>query len=212
MPRVLILDFDGVIVESNDVKTEAFRELFSRFPEHSEAMMAYHQSHVSVTRFAKFDHLLRLVGGPDDSGLRSYLADEFSRLVSEQMLCVPLVPGAEAFLHKATTKIPVYLASVTPFEELWTTLCRRKLDHWFRGVYGCPPWTKPKAIRDVLDRERVTPEEVLLVGDSAGDQRAALETGIQFLARDSGLSFDNPLPLTFPDMNRLADHLIERLT
>jgi len=207
MLEVLILDFDGVIVESNDVKTEAFRELFSRFPEHSQSMMAYHHTHISVTRFAKFDHLLTLVGRPGDPKLRSELADRFSELVFERMLSVPLVPGADSFLRKMTTKVPVYLASVTPAEELEKILCHRELDHWFRGVYGCPPWTKPKAIVDVLARERVTPEKALLIGDSGGDQRAALETGIRFLARDSGLSFDDPTPRSFPDMNRLGDHL-----
>ena len=211
MLRVLILDFDGVIVESNDIKTEAFEELFGRFPEHSEAMMAYHYAHVSVTRFAKFEHLLTLLGRTGDSGLRADLANDFSQLVSERMLRVPLVPGAESFLRTMTTRLPVYLASVTPAKELGSILRHLGLDHWFRGVYGCPPWTKPKAIADVLNRERVTSKEAMLVGDSAGDQLAALETGIQFLARDSGLAFDDPIPPIFSDMNELGTHLTECL-
>ena len=211
MLRVLILDFDGVIVESNDVKTEAFRELFSRFPGHAEPMMAYHHEHVSVTRFAKFDYLLRRLGKEDDARLRADLAEKFSRLVRERMLEVPLVPGAETFLQRMSAELPVYLASVTPAEELGEILRHRNLLHWFRGVYGCPPWTKPEAILDVLDREQVEPDEALLVGDSAGDQRVAGETGVRFLARNSGLPFDEPIPEQFPDMRRLGEHLAERL-
>lgn len=205
--RVLILDFDGVVIESNDVKTEAFHKVFTRFPEHSEDMMAFHHANVSLSRFAKFKHLQVLMGKTDDDGFLTEIAADFSSSVLEGMDKVPLVTGAELFLGKATKRLPVYLASVTPAEELALILERRKLLHWFRDVYGCPPWTKPDAIRDILVREGIEPEEALLIGDSAGDQRAAQMTGVQFLARNSGLDFDSPLPLTFSDMNEISNYL-----
>ncbi len=207
----MILDFDGVVVESNEVKTEAFRALFSRFPAQAEAMMAWHHAHVSVTRFAKFDHLLSLLDRDGDSELKAELATEFSRLVTTRMLEVPLVPGAESFLADVTPRVPVYLASVTPAEELDWILKARGLRHWFRDVYGSPPWPKAKAILDVLQRERLAPNAAMLIGDSAGDQRAAREAGVEFLARNSGLRFDEPPPPQFPDLTRLAEHLHDRL-
>lgn len=209
--RVLILDFDGVVIESNAVKTEAFHHVFARFPEHAEAMMAFHHARVSLSRFAKFDHLLALMGRADDTALMADIAADFSKRVLEGMMAVPLVQGAETFLRKVTPLLPVYLASVTPAEELAGILAQRGLAHWFRDVYGCPPWTKRDAIRDVLAREGVKPGEALLIGDSAGDQRAAQMTGVDFLARDSGLSFDAPAPLIFPDLNEITQYLDELL-
>jgi phosphoglycolate phosphatase-like HAD superfamily hydrolase len=205
--RVLILDFDGVVIESNDVKKEAFQRVFARFPEHAEVMMAFHHAHVSLSRFAKFEHLLALMGRIDDSVLMEDIAADFSRRVLEKMMPVPLVMGAENFLRKVTQVRPVYLASVTPAEELNLILAQRGLAHWFRDIYGCPPWTKPDAIRDVVAREKVNPGEVLLIGDSAGDQHAAQITGVRFLARDSGLSFDPPAPLTFADLNEIGQYI-----
>lgn len=211
-PRVLVLDFDGVVIESNAVKTEAFRDVFARFPEHCEAMMAYHKSHVSVTRFAKFDQLLERLGRPGDMTLRAEIAADFSRRTLERMMTVPFVPGAEAFLLEMTARLPVYLASVTPAEDLEVILDQRGLRRWFRDVYGCPPWTKADAVRDVLRREECLPDDALLLGDSAGDQRAAAETGVEFLARDSGLPFDEPAPTAiFRDLSAAADYLRLRL-
>ena len=46
MLKILILDFDGVVIESNAVKTDAFDHVFGRFPDHAAAMMAYHHSNV----------------------------------------------------------------------------------------------------------------------------------------------------------------------
>ena len=71
--RVLILDFDGVVIESNAVKTEAFQHVFARFPKYAEAMMAFHHTHVSLSRFAKFKHLLALIGRADDTTLMACL-------------------------------------------------------------------------------------------------------------------------------------------
>jgi phosphoglycolate phosphatase-like HAD superfamily hydrolase len=208
--RVLILDFDGVVIESNDVKTAAFRHVFSRFPEHAEAMMAFHHSHVSLSRFAKFEHLLSLMGREDDTALMADIAAGFSKRILDGMMTVPLVPGTEDFLRKLTQRLPVYLASVTPADELIEILAQRELKQWFRDVYGCPPWTKQDAIQDVLAREAVAPTDALLIGDSAGDQRIARATGVGFLARDSGLVFDEPLPLCFADLNEISEY-IEKL-
>jgi beta-phosphoglucomutase len=210
--RVLVLDFDGVVLDSNDVKTEAFRKVFARFPEHCDAMMTYHHAHVSLSRFAKIDHLLERLGRPGDSVLKAELAESFSRHTLEQLVTVPFVRGAEAFLRDITPRLPVYLASVTPADDLEHILKQRSLRAWFRDVYGCPPWTKPDALRDVLRRESCAPEEALLVGDSAGDQRAAAETGMGFIARDSGLPFDDPPPYQiFPDLSAIASSLRPRL-
>lgn len=205
--RVIIMDFDGVVIESNAVKTEAFHHVFSRFPAYAETMMAFHHAHVSLSRFAKFEQLLGLMGRVGDAALMADIAGDFSSRVIEGILRVPLVPGAESFLGRVTQCLPVYLASVTPAEELALILDRRGLSRWFRGVYGCPPWTKPDAILDVIAREGVKPNEVLLIGDSAGDQRAAKMTGVGFLARASGLSFDAPVPLIFTDFNEITQYL-----
>ena len=209
--RALVLDFDGVVVESNDVKTDAFRDVFSRFPEHSDAMMNFHHAHVSLSRFEKFDHLLERLGKPGDQELRAGLAAEFSRRTIERIVRVPLVAGAETFLQEVTMRVPVYLASVTPAEDLDVILERRGLRTRFNGVYGCPPWTKPAAIRDVLRREQCEPGEAALIGDSAGDQRAAAETGVEFIARDSGLPFEAPPEAVFMDLAGVAAYLKDRL-
>lgn len=211
MLKALILDFDGVVIESNDVKREGFAHVFARFPAHTAAMMDYHHANVSMGRYGKFDHLLGLLGRNGDLALRAEIAAEYSRFVVALLQQVPLVHGAMRFLAEITPRLPVYLASVTPSEELTQTLASRDLGKWFKQVYGCPPWTKPDAVRDVLVREGVGPGDVLLIGDSAGDQRAARATGVQFLARDSGLAFDEPPPLKFRDMYEVLCHLNQAL-
>jgi phosphoglycolate phosphatase-like HAD superfamily hydrolase len=212
--RALILDFDGVILESNGLKTQAFAAVFARFPEHAAAMMEYHHSHVSESRFAKFAHLAHArLGLPPGDRLVDELAAAFSADMLERMQSCPMVQGASEFLTRARRAVPIYLASVTPQQELETILERRGFAEWFVRVYGCPPWTKRGAVIDIVSAAG-GPQGIVFVGDSAGDQRAALAAGVEFVARDSGLPFDDPQPTAFPDLARmeraLAPRLVER--
>ena len=209
--KAVILDFDGVVIESNDLKTQAFGRVFSRFPDHYEAMMAFHHANVFVTRFVKFHHLVvERLGRPEGDPLLDELARDFSRETQARLSEAPLVPGAQAFLERVSAAVPVYLASVTPQQELESLLAARGLSRYFTGIYGCPPWNKPAAIADILAAVGGA-DDVIFVGDSAGDQRAAAATGVEFIARDSGLPFDAPRPRAFPDMAAIAREIETRL-
>jgi phosphoglycolate phosphatase len=209
---VLILDFDGVIIESNEIKTQVFREIFARFPEHTAAMMAYHESNVAVSRFRKFEHLVHeRLGQPDGHRLIGELAEEFSLQTVERLRECPLVPGALEFLERFAGRLPIYLASVTPCTDLQQIVAARGLRRFFQGLYGCPPWTKSGAVADVLRITGVRAEHALLIGDSPGDLRAAIETGVPFMGRDSGISFPEPQPSLYPDLFALADVVASRI-
>ena len=57
--KALILDFDGVLVESNDIKTEAFKTVFAEYPEHHRRMIDYHHANMSLSRVEKFRYFIR---------------------------------------------------------------------------------------------------------------------------------------------------------
>ena len=191
---MIIFDFDGVIVESNNIKDLVFKKIFSRFPGLAEDLWQFHRNHVSVSRYDKFDYVLEKTGRTGDLDFKNALLTEFSNLTLEMMRSVPFVKGAREFLNTIAGKMPVYLASVTPFTDLEIIVTHLQIRSLFTDIYGCPPWNKPDAIRDILKKENRLPLETILIGDSYGDQRAARETGIHFIGRNSGLGFEDPKP------------------
>jgi phosphoglycolate phosphatase-like HAD superfamily hydrolase len=209
--RALIFDFDGVILDSNALKTAAFREVFARYPQHADAMMAYHEANVSQSRYEKFTYLVeQLLGRSGDRQLVNRLADDFADLLRNRMDVCPVVPGARELLDAASARVPLYLASVTPEEELLRLLDAHRLRHYFRRVYGCPPWTKPDAVGAIVS-EVGGADDVALIGDSSGDQRAAAVHGVEFIPRDSGLCFDPPVA-AHADVAVIASALLPRLS
>ncbi len=208
--RALVLDFDGVILESNDLKTAAFDAVFSRFPEHQAAMMAFHHAHVAESRYVKFRHLATAhLGRPADDPIVEELVTGFSTEMQARLARCPMVAGADAFLDRVRGRLPLYLASMTPAAELDDLLALRGLRATFTGVYGCPPWPKEQALNEIVAVHGR--DGLLFIGDSAGDQRAAARTGIEFIGRDSGLPFDEPLPRSYPNMVELLSAIDERL-
>ena len=116
---LLILDFDGVILESVEVKTEAFRELFSFAPDHVEEIVEFHRQNGGMSRYDKIRHIYaEILDEPLSEGRFSELVDRFSGLVLEGVLASPPVRGVEEFLECYSSKIPIYIVSATPEAEI----------------------------------------------------------------------------------------------
>lgn len=210
--RALILDFDGVLVESNEEKTKAFEDLFALYQAHREAMMAYHLANYSRPRMAKFEHCVyELMGRLGDVEMIQTMARQFSEFVVRRVRACPDVPGAREFLDEFSRQVPLYISSVTPQNELREIVRARGIDSFFVEVFGDPPCKKSDAIRTVLTREKLLPPEAIFVGDSASDYRAAVEAGLEFVGRESGAPFDGVEVKLYEDLYEIAHLLRSRL-
>jgi phosphoglycolate phosphatase-like HAD superfamily hydrolase len=182
-----VFDFDGVILESADVKTDAFVELYA---EHGAEVVgrarAHHLANVGISRFKKFawiaEHVLGRALTKDDSAA---LGRRFSDLVLAKVLAAPFVPGAAAALGAlGALGLPLFVASGTPHDELQLIVERRGLGPAFREVHGAPR-EKPEILRDLLARLGLAPDQLLFIGDGMSDYEAARAAGTAFLARDT---------------------------
>lgn len=183
----LLLDFDGVIVESTDIKTQAFAELFQEYPEHLPAILRHHRENLGVSRYKKFAWIYKeLLKKPVTETLLDALGARFSQIVYEQILRAPFVPGArETLAACASRDVPVFIISGTPHDELTRILEARGLLPYVTQAWGTPT-EKREAIRHIRSRFGFDPSEMLFVGDGMSDYRAATGEGIPFLARDTG--------------------------
>lgn len=208
--RAVVFDFDGVILESADVKTDAFVALYAEHgPEVCRRVREHHLANTGISRFKKFAWIAENVLGraltDDDSAA---LGRRFSDIALAGVLAAPLVPGADAALAALAARgLPLFVASGTPEEELRLIVSRRGLAPAFREVHGTPR-DKPTILGDVIARHELAPEQVLFVGDGMTDYRAARATGTQFLARDTPLVHDEWVALGVrrePDLVRLPE-------
>jgi phosphoglycolate phosphatase-like HAD superfamily hydrolase len=211
--KSVIFDFDGVIVESVDIKTEAFRELFKEYPEHVDEIVAYHLENGGMSRYKKFSYIYdKILDQPLDDEHSQKLGVTFSKIVLQKMLVCPFVNGAIKCLDLLSrNNIMLFIASGTPEDELRYIVQMRGLSGYFNGVYGTPS-TKSKIITTIMKVHGLHNTEVIFVGDSINDYEGAKKTKVPFIARINKsvvpnplLDFDLPAVKDLSELNDLLD-------
>lgn len=183
--KAVIFDFDGVILESADIKTAGLVEAFSDYPQHGEAIRAYDRAHMGLSRHAKVEGIYReVLGIPRAEAERTSRAEAFTRFTLDRVLSCPFVPGALEVLQSLDSRCMAFIASGTPHEELEVVVGHREIRGYFEEVWGSPA-TKVEIVSDILARHGLDSGEVLFVGDSLTDYAAATEAGVPFLARET---------------------------
>lgn len=188
--KAIFFDFDGVIVDSNPTKTEAFRTLFSDYDEEIVAeIVVYHQQHGGISRVEKirYAHQYIIKQPLTDEELARWAAG-YAELVLEKVIGVDWIGGAKEFLDSTKDSLPIFVISGTPEDELKHIIEHRKMSGFFQEVLGSPI-RKPVHIRNLLSEYRLTPEHCIFVGDALTDFDAARETGLQFIGIRGEVTF-----------------------
>jgi len=201
--KTIVLDFDGVIVESEEIKNQAFRDLFSDYPQYLDQIMNYHLTHKTTSRYEKFEYIVtHILEETYDETRASEINSRFSPLVRQRIIECPYVPGAEDFLNYFSSKLPLYLVSATPQGELEDIIGARKIAQYFKKMYG-NPWQKTDAIGEIMRKEAVDPECVVYIGDAMDDYRVAEQLGLLFVGRINQQSFDNLRNHAYIDLSEI---------
>ena len=205
--ETIFFDFDGVLVDSVDIKKHAFKNLFERFgQELSDQLVAYHQKYGGISRVKKiqyfFEHLLKQ---PLSRIELDIWCSRFSEKVKDAVINAPWIPGAENFLKKYIGKIPMYIISGTPHSELTEIVLARNMTHYLEGVYGSPT-PKTEHVLNIIDQKNLSRKSCYFIGDAMTDYNTALETGLNFI----GIQGENKFPedtSVFQDCNNLDQYI-----
>lgn len=179
--QTAVFDCDGVILQSNHLKTTAFRESLAGEPcELIDKFIAYHEQHGGVSRHQKFAHYYAVIKPQENvQDLIRAAEERFAAAVREQLLQAKLVPGVEkvlALLNSQQTNCYVISGGVE--DEVQDVLQRRGLDKYFSDVFGSP---KSKSTHlQKLQAENKLQRPGVFFGDAKTDFDAAAEFQLDF--------------------------------
>ncbi len=214
MIKALIFDFDGVILESVDVKGWAFQKIFEDHPKAQERILAYHYDHGGLPRSNKIRYILKeILKLPYDDAIVARYCERFGDLVFKRVVDSPFVPGAREALEVFRGRFLTFVVSGTPHEEINRVVDAKGLRSFFSAVYGSPV-SKDERTGMILAEGGLAPQEVLWIGDATSDLRAATKYGICFVLRswpgNEGVFRDSRIDFRMDDLTGLPS-LIEQL-
>lgn len=179
--RAWCFDCDGVIFDSNDIKTQAFYQMALPYGEsRASELVAYHQSTTGRSRFHKAEHLFQgILQYPHAAELIKTAVEQFNQRVWEQMLRCPETKGVRSFLEMTPTTIPKYVISGGFYQELRSLFKERGIEGYFEKIYGSP-YNKDKIFKILKESYQLQLPSVY-IGDSQYDHESAMRAGLDFI-------------------------------
>jgi len=177
-----VFDCDGVILDSNRLKTEAFaRALEGDSEKYVDKMIAYHKANGGVSRYKKFKYYFQEINPREDVEKNAKKAiSRFAEIVQKELIECNHIPGVLDFINAVKKQgLSLFVVSGSDGEELKEVFNKRKIDSLFSAIYGSPP-TKTENMKKVKSRVGAQTKGIFF-GDSRSDLEAAEKFGLDFV-------------------------------
>lgn len=182
--KTFVFDCDGVLLNSNLVKTQAFYQAALPFGKAAaQDLLEYHVANGGVSRYKKFTYFLEHIVPSHisvavDVDLESLLST-YAQLVKKGLLNCEVTIGLRELRHQ-TRKSKWLVVSGGDQRELHSVFARRNLTYFFDGgIFGSPD-TKDHILARELENGNIQ-FPALFLGDSKYDYQAAHQAGLDFV-------------------------------
>ena len=185
MIKVILFDFDGVIIDSMSVRDEGFRLIAKKSTNSKQIIndfIKYHRYNAGLSRFVKIRYLYEnmLNKSISEEEIKKF-AEEFSTLMKSKLTNKSVLIDETIDFIKSTVSKNIYLHIVSGSEEKELNFLCDKLDlsQYFITIEGSPTH-KNNLVKNIIKKYNYNPEEVILIGDSINDYNAASSNGLKF--------------------------------
>jgi phosphoglycolate phosphatase-like HAD superfamily hydrolase len=178
--ETLVFDCDGVVLNSNKVKVNAFYQAALPYGEKAAtALVDYHVERGGISRYKKFEWFLQeKVKGQTGPNLEELL-EAYALIVREGLLTCEIADGLEE-LREKTKSANWLIVSGGDQNELRDIFFQRELTRFFDGgIFGSPD-TKDFILEREISSGNIKPQSLFL-GDSKYDLDSAIKMKLDFM-------------------------------
>ena len=202
----IFFDFDGVILDSVDCKTNVFESMYMNYGvDIAEKVKRHHLENGGVSRFEKFKYWHKEYLGEEitKDQIRT-LSEEFSNRVVNQVVSADEIEGAIDFIKANHEKYKLWIITGTPTIEMNEIAKKIGIEQYFLGIHGSPE-NKKYWVDHLKKTFQLHPNETLFLGDAKTDFEAARWGELHFALREAPYNIDLFKDLEIPRFNSFED-------
>lgn len=182
--KAYFFDCDGVIIDSNKIKNEAFFECAKSYGEEAaNKLVQYHLDHAGISRHKKLDYFfLEVLKKNPQEFQKEYnqCLTIFNEISDTKVPNAPLCDGFTAFYEAIPKSAIKVVISGTPQNVLVETLNYKKMNSLFQEILGTP-LTKIEHLKNLLLKFNLDPLDCVFIGDGNTDYLAAKHYSMPFI-------------------------------
>lgn len=177
--KTLVFDCDGVILNSNKVKSEAFYQAALPFGEDAaKQLVTHHVSNGGISRYKKFEWFIREVVPAAEADIDALL-NSYATFVRDGLLTCEIAEGLEE-LREKTAHANWLIVSGGDQDELREIFALRGLTKLFDGgIFGSPDSKDIILERELINNNIRKP--AVFIGDSRYDYIASDNAKLNFI-------------------------------
>ena len=175
-------DFDGVIINSDKVRTEGFKYTFKSYTKKEVDMLVnYHTINGGLSRYEKIEYFSQKIL---DKKLNDEEKKQYAQLYGNycrERLCDKnlLIKNSINFIKENHKNFDFHLVSASDEKELIYLCSNLDIKKYFKSISGSPV-NKIENIKRLLKSNNYIESKCCLIGDSNNDKVAAIENSISF--------------------------------
>ncbi len=180
----LIFDCDGIILNSNKIKTEAFREVVFHYGnEAAEELVNFHVMNGGISRYEKFNYFFETISSHHNLD-KNYINVEkliknYSSIVQKKLEVCEI--SKQIIQYRKYSDRIWYVVSGSDQNELIKIFKKKQLINNFQGgIYGSP-LSKDEIFKKIFKYKMDEISKSIYIGDSKYDFLAAKKIGLDFV-------------------------------
>ena len=200
--KFIFLDFDGVVKESSNLKSDAYYDLFKDFGKSvSEMVKKHHDQNTGISRYEKIPLYLSWASNNFNKDDVKDFIQKFSDIVKNKVINSSWVPGVLKFIKNNYRNKKLFIITATPQEEIEEIINELLIHEYFLKIIGAPT-KKEDAIRFLIKIYKIRKDNAVMIGDSYEDYLAAELNKINFIFRSHKF---NSCLINYSPKNIIAD-------
>jgi len=203
--KIMVFDFDGVIIDSAEVKVDEYRNLFSQFTKNEATLnkiINIYRNSAGIPRETTLKKVFKKVLDKAISNQEvENLSLDYSKKIFQRLETILPLKGFLEYIaiHKEINK---HIISGAPNSDVSYLIKKLNLTKYFKSIKG-GPLNKKNEITNIRNLAQVKAQDIVYFGDQKNDCIAAKSAGVDFIGINAGSNLDTMECKKFPDFEKL---------